>query len=66
MYPGSKSRLILFKSITLTEFWGAPQIRTGAGNLWLCGAGNFEAKTVKNKRKDNLEIRLFYYNLKKW
>ena len=37
----------------------------GAGNLWLGGAGNFEANTVKNNRKDNLEIGLFYYNLKK-
>ena len=37
----------------------------GAGNLWLNEAGNFEANTVKNNRKDNLEIGLFYYNLKK-
>ena len=36
----------------------------GAGNLWLGGAGNFEANTVKNNRKDNLEIGLFYYNIK--
>ena len=28
------------------------------------GAGNFEANTVKNNRKDNLEIGLFYYSLK--
>ena len=29
------------------------------------GAGNFEANTVKNNRKDNLEIGLLYYNIKK-
>ena len=33
--------------------------------LWLVGTGNFEANTVNNNRKDNLEIGLFYYNLKK-
>ena len=46
---------------------GAGNLRhAGIGNLWLGGAGNFEANTVKNNRKDNLEIGLFYYNLKKW
>ena len=40
--------------------------QVGAGNLWLGGAGNFEANTVKNSRKDNLESGIFYYNLKIW
>ena len=30
--------------------------------MWLDVACNFEANTVKNNRKDNLEIGLFYYN----
>ena len=37
----------------------------GACNLWLDGACHFEANTGKNNRKDNFEIGLFYYNLKK-
>ena len=46
---------------------GAGNLRhAGAGNLWLGAASNFEANTVKNNRKDNLEIGLFYYNIKKW
>ena len=51
----------------MQDWWArAGNLRqAGAGNLWLGGAGNFEADTIKNNRKDNVEIGLFYYDLKK-